>query len=430
MKANKIGTIFLVSVLALAGIGISYAGWIDEITVTGTVQTGYIEFEIIEYSGTWVWKYIPTHGKIVHTGPVAETDLNGNGLLDDDPVAYADGWYTNDDYELIAYSYAHNTIETANEIVHFKFINLYPCVYFHADFKFTIGTIPVILTTTDIDWLNQKIEGLATDWIEGLPNCDAPDVEIVLTDQAGNVIDLTADIIQLHPGTYTWDLIIHIPQCNAYMNAYAEGTVDLSIIQWNDECEPTTEDKVITIPTDPLFVTMRVYGPYPAGYGYFRTKLTNVPAGTWSPPIAEGANLVGWCVDNTPPANTISTNTPYKTYLYDSYNLPLPGTLPGGWADQPWMNDPDWPFVNWILNNKGSATPQQIQAAIWYFVDGGYSGGDAVVWALINGALNNPDGTNYVPPAGQTPPSVVAAICWVDASVHGQKQTTIIEVDP
>ena len=56
MKTNKIGTIFLVSILALAGIGVSYSGFIDVIKVHGEISTAYVDFEIEKYSGTWVWK--------------------------------------------------------------------------------------------------------------------------------------------------------------------------------------------------------------------------------------------------------------------------------------------------------------------------------------------------------------------------------------
>jgi len=420
MKSSKIGIIFLVSIIALAGIGISYSGFSDQITVTGTINTGYVRFDIVGYSGTWVWKEISSHTKIVHNGAVALTDLNGNGILDDDP----NGYYSDPDYMLVAYSYGYDAVGEKPQ--HFAFINLFPCIYFNADFKFTIGTIPVFLTGTDLVWTNQKINNQAATWIPTIPGHEPPVVTVTITDQAGNVIYPGQTPIQLHPGiTYTWNLQIHIPQDDAYMNAYAEGSCTFNIIQWS-ECEPTTQSKTITIPTDPQYLTMTVFGPFPPGYGYFRTHLTNVPAGAWSPPIAEGADCVGWCVDNTGPYSTIWTETPYRTYMYDSYSLPT--SLPGGWPVQPWMTDPDWPKVNWILNNKGSATPQQIQDAIWGFVDGGYGGSDPVVLNLIAGANANP---LYVPPAGQTPPAVVAVICWVDAAFYNhQYQTTIIEVDP
>ena len=56
MRKNRIGALFMVSVLALAGIGISYAGFTDTITVSGTVNTATVDLDIIAYSCTKVWK--------------------------------------------------------------------------------------------------------------------------------------------------------------------------------------------------------------------------------------------------------------------------------------------------------------------------------------------------------------------------------------
>ena len=50
MRRNKIGSMFLVSVLALAGIGISYAGFSDSISVYGTVDTATVNLDIVAYS--------------------------------------------------------------------------------------------------------------------------------------------------------------------------------------------------------------------------------------------------------------------------------------------------------------------------------------------------------------------------------------------
>ena len=60
-KKGKIGTIFLVSILALAGVGISYAGFTDYIFVYGTVDTATVDIELTDwYSGTFVWNGFST----------------------------------------------------------------------------------------------------------------------------------------------------------------------------------------------------------------------------------------------------------------------------------------------------------------------------------------------------------------------------------
>jgi predicted ribosomally synthesized peptide with SipW-like signal peptide len=50
---DKIGAMFVIAMLSLAGIGIAYAGWTDTIQITGTISTGSVDWDIIEYSGTW-----------------------------------------------------------------------------------------------------------------------------------------------------------------------------------------------------------------------------------------------------------------------------------------------------------------------------------------------------------------------------------------
>ena len=56
MKRNKIGTLFLVTVLSLAGLGVAYAGFTDSISIFGTVNTATVELDIEAYSGTDVYK--------------------------------------------------------------------------------------------------------------------------------------------------------------------------------------------------------------------------------------------------------------------------------------------------------------------------------------------------------------------------------------
>ena len=50
MNSSKIGTIFFVSVLALAGIGISFAGLTDIIHVYGSVSTATVDLDVHNYS--------------------------------------------------------------------------------------------------------------------------------------------------------------------------------------------------------------------------------------------------------------------------------------------------------------------------------------------------------------------------------------------
>ena len=85
MNKNKIGTVFLVSILALAGVGVSFAGLSDIITISGSVSTGTVDLVPKTYSGTWVWKVYP-HGIDV-TNDITVTYPEGEGKL----VSWAQG---------------------------------------------------------------------------------------------------------------------------------------------------------------------------------------------------------------------------------------------------------------------------------------------------------------------------------------------------
>lgn len=241
MKGKKIGTLFMVSILALAGVGISYAGWNETLSVTGTVQSADVSFDITEYSGTWVYK-MPNHGREIVSSYY--TDMDNTHTPPTDFV------------ELVASSWAEPGGEDCD--VKFTFGNLYPLVEFKADFKFTIGSIPVHLTTdpfASIEWT----EG--SDFIQEL--IDHPDgyVTIEILDEDDNVIwpiPETAttsviendDIIQLHQWeTYQWVLKIFIPQDNnKFMNEYAEAEMTMDISQWNwEDCDDDEPDLIMLV---------------------------------------------------------------------------------------------------------------------------------------------------------------------------------------
>lgn len=46
MKGVKIGTLFLVAIMSLAGVGASYAAWTERVDIGATVVTGYMDFQI------------------------------------------------------------------------------------------------------------------------------------------------------------------------------------------------------------------------------------------------------------------------------------------------------------------------------------------------------------------------------------------------
>jgi hypothetical protein len=64
MKSTKLGTIFLVSIMALAGVTIGYAAWSETLTIDGDVTTGTFDVDFI--AG-------PTHSDV--TAEVGESIL-------------------------------------------------------------------------------------------------------------------------------------------------------------------------------------------------------------------------------------------------------------------------------------------------------------------------------------------------------------------
>lgn len=107
-------------------------------------------------------------------------------------------------------------------------------------------------------------------------------------------------------------------------------------------------------------------------------------------------SFVGWCIDED---HTMNAGD-HWTYLQDPYDYD--DSLP-------------WDKVNWILNHKGDYSIQEIQDAIWHFVDGKVVTGDAL--ALVNEA--NANGEGFRPAIGQV---------WAIVTLTPQKN--IIELDP
>jgi hypothetical protein len=108
-----------------------------------------------------------------------------------------------------------------------------------------------------------------------------------------------------------------------------------------------------------------------------------------------------WCVDE---GNVISNHEKLAVTLYSSYDSRA--------------TDPDWPYVNYILNhNQGDALDQQ--NAIWYYINHGGDLTDPDAQAMVDDA--NANGENFVPGPGQ----ILAVV--VDPEL-GYKQLTFIEV--
>jgi len=345
LKGNKIGVIFIVSAIALAGIGASYAMWSDTITMNGTVTTGTFNVD---------WSL----------GEMGDNEAQGK------------------DFSHVEATISGNTLTVT-------IVNAYPCITYWVDFDVhNIGTIAAHFgdfVVDPISWHGQIVN------IIPQPGYDP-------------ILD-----VQLHPGvSWLGQLTFHFTNTDGFQQgATYTFTVSLLAYQYN-ECNPP-EGKVLNLPPYPDVIVNAVF-TNTVNPSYWLTTLSNVPAGY---DVTNG-NYFGWCVDEDSwiyPGNTYTIN------LMSSYDPMNP--WPGNYLYS-------WPCVNYILNHKGTATGMQIQEAIWYFLNHGYTGSDPVVLMLIAQAVNF--GQNFHPGTGQ----VMAILCIgnPDTQYNLPVQKTIIEVDP
>lgn len=160
----------------------------------------------------------------------------------------------------------------------------------------------------------------------------------------------------------------------------------------------------LNLPSTPVRIEV-----FDGAESYFLTKLIDVPEGY---DVTNGTYL-GWCVDTR--AEMTRSPATHSVFLYSSFNPP------GELANE------EWDMVNYILNHKPeTATAEDIQQAIWYFVniDGNYTPTSETALGIINDALENGEG--YIPQYGQ----IVAVICYptVLLPYPSEVQISIIEV--
>ena len=217
MKTAKLGALFMISVMALAGIGAGYAAWTDTIYIEGTVNTGNVDIVIEKTSGTEVWKdldtddcviirYIwDTEGEILHQFG----EIPDNGLL---------------------VSYAYTTITGDDEIT-CTFNNIFPLpddcyiadVFLHYD-----GSIPVKINEISYETEDEWIQDLIDDGYVHAIGCRwYPD-----THEFGECV---YEGYQLHQCEWVcFALFFNLPQEEEYMNQEGSFTITIEVVQWNE----------------------------------------------------------------------------------------------------------------------------------------------------------------------------------------------------
>jgi len=239
---KKFGLICLALVLALGALGIGYAAWTDTVTIDGSVATGDVDVNVVEVSSTFVYKILTatggTPGEMVVHHVWGSTDPSPpEGTVDVD-------------YILVASAVA---VITAEDEVDVTMTNLFPSADFKVDFLLHYdGSIParikmgspgseddIVFTGTDAAWFNAL-------WptVYGHPNYNNypndPEVafygEMWTSDVDGNKLVNIGDLegYQLHECNYILLVItLHLPQ-DTPMNASADFTAVIDVIQWNE----------------------------------------------------------------------------------------------------------------------------------------------------------------------------------------------------
>jgi hypothetical protein len=240
MTKKKIGLLALALVLALGALGVGYASWSDTIFVSGTVETGSVDLEIIDCSNTWVWKYPTDNISVTHTWdsttlePVNDPNPNGGPT----PAA---------SYQLISWADCDNTSTDVGQPNERKEITVYfgngfPCTELTADFIVHYnGSIPAMVDiqnvafTGDAEDLALLAEVLTVTFYPIENESWKPGDAITEGDLGEPLVDCP---VQMHFCDYVYCVMsLNIPQQDQYMSLSGGVTAEIYAIQWNECAE-------------------------------------------------------------------------------------------------------------------------------------------------------------------------------------------------
>ena len=233
MNKKKIGVILLVTVIGIAGMSVSYAMVTDGFKVQGFAPVVIDSFEVVDYSGTWVWKI----WDVPLTTPPFYIGLD---IDPDDEIAIYHGFYdenTQSEIEqlLTDWGCQHMFLSCAKSMpndnpdtiynVDMDFDNLFPCIDFTADFivRYT-GTEPMNIPLPSLTWddtvgnfdfsdytvmIAYEYSLVDGEWVKGNPIVDWP-YEINNDEYVG------------------FEIIIHLDQDNDLQNKHGEFVLEIN----------------------------------------------------------------------------------------------------------------------------------------------------------------------------------------------------------
>lgn len=243
MRKQKLSTIFIMMILGISAIGISYAGFTDELYIFGEVDTATVELEILDYSGTFVykiWEVTPGFGPkqewidegIVDRFSSTEELLIFKGSTslipsETEVASYFDG---NAQVDLISWAYAEQG--SSDDEISMVYHNMFPCVDFTADFVFKYtGSIPAKI------WAEYEITEDDDDLLAMLLAEDEITLEAVASKGIFGDTMTPVDVgVQVH-GDEEIDLAltIHVPQENKYQGLSGRFVARIAALQWNED---------------------------------------------------------------------------------------------------------------------------------------------------------------------------------------------------
>ncbi len=214
---RRIGLLTMALVLALGSLGVAYAAWTDEITIEGTVNTGSVELNVVDYSGSAIYKDLET-----------DEMVSWHGWMGDDP--YAD----DANYWPVASASARAGEGDEADIV-VSFENAFPCETLMADFLLHYnGSVPAKLyaEVTDVTGDQALIDNLDVQFMAWhvLPGYVHGEDDI--HDFLGDPVDVG---VQVHEcDRILVAMTIHLPQDNDLMNLEGSFEAMIQAIQWNE----------------------------------------------------------------------------------------------------------------------------------------------------------------------------------------------------
>lgn len=239
MQKNKVGIIFVATVLSLTGIGISFAGFTDVINIYGEVSTATVDFVIKEYSCTYVWKIYNIEENIEEfehftVNTEKEIAIYQGPCIDPDQFEIT-VFQNKCDYERVAWAEA--KAGDQNNELDIEYSGIFPSMEFIGDVVIHYqGSIPGRIQWPEIVWESgDDLSDYVT--IKTYKYTKENDVYV-----KGEEIPMGDFPYQVHYCDHVgWDILINLPQINTLQQKSGEFSFIIHVIQWN-ECYESPDD--------------------------------------------------------------------------------------------------------------------------------------------------------------------------------------------